>query len=245
MTLNAPLTSSGRPRTAGFSATELLVAVQIVGILAAIAVSSVGDVLDRARLARRMDELRGLQAAMWSASDNGLAFPSPAVFWSRHARGAGADTFGLLVDVGGVDLANAAAEGADTAGGDQGRRRVEFVFICDDDFGRQAEYVYIEAHGPPEIVTGRDDDPGYRRFTGGDEGGRSGGPSGPMAGSSASGGSAGTASETLVGWSGADMPRTESPVRDFISKHRREHDDGSEPAPPRGSGATSSSRIGD
>ncbi len=249
-----PTSTVPRPQrmSAGFSATELLVAVQIVGILAAVAVNCVGDVLDRARLARRMDELRGLQATIWSASDNGISFPSAAAFWQQHARAADPRRYTLIVDgepaAGGVDLNDSSMEGANETGGDLGRRRVEFVIVCEDDFGDRAEYLYIEDSGPPTIVTGPQDDPGYRGFARGSRGGAADDLGGLSAGSSPVGGGAGgTASETLVGWGGSDTPRTESPVHDFIAQRRDDRNASGDqrPAPRRGGGSTSSSRIGD
>jgi type II secretory pathway pseudopilin PulG len=237
-----------RHQIAGFSATELLVAVQIVGILAAVTVNTVGDALDRARVAHRMDELRGLQAAVWSASDNGIAFPDPASFWHEHAPKARPGRYTLLVNGdpanGDVDL----NDGHETDG-DRGTRRVEFVILCEDDFGDRAEYLYIEDSGPPRLVTGRADDPGYRRFGNRESDGGKAGVGGSAAGASSSGGGAGgTTSDSLVGWGGAETPRTESPVRDFIAQRRADRIGAADPqqsAPGHSGGRSTSSSIGD
>jgi prepilin-type N-terminal cleavage/methylation domain-containing protein len=221
-----------RHHDAGFSVTELLVAVHILGIVAALAVNAYSNVIERARLARCLDELRGIQAAVWSASDNGGDFPNPAAFWKNHFKGAKPGPYVLLIDgnpaTGGVDLDGDSMEGPDETGGGTGRRSVEFVVVYPERFGDLAEYVYIEDHGPPTIVSGPEDDPGYRRFAvwerdrGSDTGGGSDSGFGSGSGSGG-GGSAGSSAESMVGWSGSESSKTESAQRGWIDPQSHVH----------------------
>lgn len=239
----------------GFSLTEILVVIHVVGVLAAIAINLMGGAVDRARVARRADELRGLQAAMWSASDNGLAFPDPSDFWTHHAGSLAAGPFALLVaggpERGGTALDPGRAEGAGGTGGGSSRRPVSFVIVCDDDFGDQAEYIYIQDHGPPTIVTGPENDPGYRDFetwNADDKDGDSSGASGAAASASGGGGAGGSSSQTMMGWAGSKHTRTDKATEDWLSEMRSTLNEDSEhsqqQAPSRGGGRSTNSRIG-
>jgi prepilin-type N-terminal cleavage/methylation domain-containing protein len=244
----------------GFSATELLIAVHIVGVLAALALNAYSGMLERARLARCMDELRGIQASMWHQSDHGRLFPNATAFWENYKGNTEAGPYVVLVDgnpaEGGIDLDTAFSQGTGSTGGGHGRRSVEFVVVHPAGFGKLAEYVYIEDSGPPTIVTGPENDPGYRRFAVWDDeretdwGGSSDGGSG-TGGSGGSGGSGGGSAGAMVGWGASDVAaKTEDVKHGWIAQGRDGWRPGGstesgEGASRRDSGSSTSSRIAD
>ena len=71
-----------RSRQDGFTLAELLIVVAIIGILAAIMVPSLLDKLHKARLARCMVELRGIQAGLYIVAEPGITFPDALTFWA-------------------------------------------------------------------------------------------------------------------------------------------------------------------
>ncbi len=215
-----------RSASAGFTVTEVLVAAQIVGILATIAIGGLTGALDKARVSRSTDGLRGIQAAMWMASDDGNAFPDAKTFWSKYYKGDKPSQYVLLakdeINHGSNSFSH---EGAGATGGGEGRRRVEFVVLALDEYGDQAEYIYIEDQGPPVVVTGPQNDPGYRSFSGdtqdGDDssGSGSGSGSGSPAGGASGGGGAG--GEQMVGWNGSESTETESTTHGWLADRRQ------------------------
>ncbi|MCJ7755701.1 MAG: prepilin-type N-terminal cleavage/methylation domain-containing protein, partial [Thermoanaerobaculales bacterium] len=86
------------PGQAGFTLSELLIGVYVIGILAAILVNSYLDGIEKAKLVRCMAELRGIQTAIYMDSDDGRRFMSPASFWSSHFHGHKPGPYHYLLD---------------------------------------------------------------------------------------------------------------------------------------------------
>ena len=70
-----------RGRDSGFTLTELLIVVVILGILTTIVVPTLIDKYHKARLARCMVELRGIQAGLYMVAEPGITFPDAPTFW--------------------------------------------------------------------------------------------------------------------------------------------------------------------
>jgi len=140
------------PRTGqrGFTVLELLMVVAIVGILAMIATPYLEGRIEKARLARCMNNLRSIQTTVYTHSD-GWELPNPNTFWSTAWSDKKPGKYQYLVD----------SQDANKGHG--------------NDLDQLGWYVYIEDMGPPLIAT-YNNNPGYHRFIGrGDKGGGGGG----------------------------------------------------------------------
>jgi hypothetical protein len=157
-----------------------LVTVWVIGILVVIGYNSVLDSIERARLARCMVEVRGIQAAVWMDSNNGFNFMEPAKFWSSHYHSAKPGPYYYLLDgdanrghgndLDGIDEEN---PGRSNPEGED----IKFVVMCQHDHKWLGEYVYLVDDMPPNIVGGETGvaDPGYARFIKWEFGGPGGG----------------------------------------------------------------------
>ena len=78
----------GRSRgsEAGFTLSELIVVVYIIGLLTTMALNNFLEAIERARLARCLVEVHYIQTAIWKSSDIGVSLISPADFWARWRR---------------------------------------------------------------------------------------------------------------------------------------------------------------
>ena len=156
---------SGR---SGFTLTEVLVVVFIIGLLSAIAISKIIDSLEKARLARCMLELRGIQEVVWDAYTENGVFLDPATFWQVKWGGRRPGPYYYLVDgdankghgndLDGIDEDNPGASGDKRKGKD-----IKFVVLCQHDHKHLADYVYVVDNEPP-VVADSDNQPGYERF---------------------------------------------------------------------------------
>ena len=152
----------------GFTLTELLVVVFIIGLLSAIAIGKVIGTLDKARLARCQTELRNIQEEVWEAyADNGSPM-DPVTYWQTKWRGKKPGPYFYLVDddagVGfGFNLDSINEKAASGEKGASNTKDVKFVVLCQHDHNGLADYVYLEDDGPP-MLANFDNQPGYDRF---------------------------------------------------------------------------------
>ena len=156
-----------RSRQSGFSLTELLVVVNIIGVLAAIVVPSMLSRIHKARLARCMVELRGIQTGLYIVAEPGITFPDATSFWDQVFPAARPGPYFYLSDNEDPD----AGFGNDLDGYDEQNpggsprkaKDIKFVLICQHNHADLCKYVYIEDEGAPQLAT-EGDDPGYDKY---------------------------------------------------------------------------------
>lgn len=154
-------------RESGFTVTELLIVVAVIGILAGIMVPSLLERYHKARLARCMVELRGIQTGLYLASEPGITFPDAATFWSSVFPAARPGPYYYLAD---AEDPNA-GHGNDLDGYDEQNpgeskrteKDIKFVLLCQHDHQHLCKYVFIEDEGPPQLAM-EGDDPHYDIF---------------------------------------------------------------------------------
>ena len=155
----------------GITLTEVTLAAFLIGLLVAIAVPSWQNGIERARLARCMAELRGIQAAIWADSNDGKRFMQPAEFWASHFNGRKPGPYFYLLDGDpnkghGNDLDGIDEENPGKSAENRDKEDIRFVVLCQHDHKFLADYVYLTDAEPPAIVGGPDggQDPRYERF---------------------------------------------------------------------------------
>ena len=168
-------------RQAGFTLTELLIVVAVIGILSAIMVPNLLERYHKAKLARCMVELRGIQTGLHMASELGVSFPDATSFWNNVFPAARPGPYFYLSD----NEDPNAGHGNDLDGFDEQNpgnspreaKDIKFVLMCQHDHAHLCKYVYIEDEGPPQLAT-EGNDPGYVRFIKWEEGRKPGGKPG-------------------------------------------------------------------
>ena len=154
--------TAGGPARAdrGFTLSETIIVVFLVGILTAIVVTSVHHSIERARMASCMMELRGIQAALWHDSEGGNRKIDPETFWKTHYKGSKPGPFVLMTDSGAVAGSESSGSPGSGAAAD-GQGESPFVVVGRYAHWAPGQYVYIEGDQPPRLVTGPEEDPGY------------------------------------------------------------------------------------
>lgn len=173
---------------------ELMAVLLIVGILSSIALAVMHSRIDKARLARCMNELRSIQSTVFVHSD-GSNLPLQSTFWQTAWDGLKPGPYYYLTDAEDPNCGH----GNDLDQYDEQnpghpprqRRDIHFVVLCQHDHRDLAWYVYLEDEGPP-LISWDGSYPGYHRFIhgnpGGGPGGGGSGGGGPGGGGSGSGG---------------------------------------------------------
>jgi hypothetical protein len=165
-TLQIPLKSS-RSRESGFTLTELLGICAILGLLATIGINMATDLYEKARLARCLMEVRGIQAAVWDMSQEGEYIPDPVQFWeSAFPDGRRHGPYYYIVDGDpnkghGNDLDEVDEENPGAS--DPDKKDIKFVIFCEHDHKHLCKYVYVLDEEPPQLAT-EENDPGYTAF---------------------------------------------------------------------------------
>jgi len=152
----------------GFSLSELLVVVFLIGLLSAIAINTVLGSIEKARLARCRSELRGIQEEVWDAYVDTGTFIDPATFWEMKWRVKRPGPYFYLVDGDankghGNDLDGIDEENPGASGDKRKKKDIKFVVLCQHQHKQLADYVYLVDNDPPMIAVG-DNQPGYERF---------------------------------------------------------------------------------
>ena len=144
----------------GFTLSETIIVVFLIGIVTAIVMTSVQNSIERARMASCMMELRGIQAALWHDMDGGNQAINPMTFWDTHYNGTKPGPFVLMVDP--AVSADGREPGSPGFGaGADWRGDSPFVVVGRYAHWAPGQYVYIEGDQPPQLVTSTDTDPGY------------------------------------------------------------------------------------
>lgn len=159
--------STRKRKDAGFSLTELMVVANILGLLASIMTPVMIDQIEKARLARCIAEMHGIQNAIFLRTTPGTVFPQPSEFWEATFPGATRGLYYYLLDGGDFDNGH----GNEIDGFDEENPGnnppdvidIQFVILCQHNHGRLCKYVYLEDMMPPKLAT-EDNDPGYDRF---------------------------------------------------------------------------------
>lgn len=157
-----------RRRQAGFTLTEMIVVVYVISLVSAIITSTFIDQIEKARLARCMVELRGIQSAVYLYSPNGSNLPDPQDFWPMAFPNGRPGPYFYLLDGDpnkghGNDLDGIDEENPGKSWENLEKLDIRFAILCQHDHGDLADYVYATDVGSPRIASA-DDDPNYERF---------------------------------------------------------------------------------
>jgi prepilin-type N-terminal cleavage/methylation domain-containing protein len=190
MAFSTPTTDRRRDRSdgagvtwrgqAGFTVSELIVVVYIIGLLATLAINNALDAIEKARLARCLVEVHNIQTAIWNSSDMGVELITPAAFWASHFHGFKPGPYFYLVDGDpnaghGNDLDDIDEQNPGDSADNRVKKDIQFVVVCQHNHKWLADYVYGEDQDPPRISLGGKDDPNYDRFVKWEMGGPGGG----------------------------------------------------------------------
>jgi len=152
----------------GFSMSELLIAVSIIGILSVVVLGEIQNAIEKARLSACLANSVTIRETVWANCDGGLAFPEREELWGDLFRGVGPKGYWYALD---NDDANR-GHGNDLDGFDEQNpgnaprtdRNIYFVLACEHDHGNLADYVYLEDDGSPQIAMEGDKPPIWYKF---------------------------------------------------------------------------------
>jgi prepilin-type N-terminal cleavage/methylation domain-containing protein len=169
-----PMTDE-RTGEAGFTISEMLIAVAIIGILTVMVIGEIRNAIEKARLAACMANMVTIRESVWENCDGGLDFPDRDKLWNQIWRGAGPRGYWYALD---NDDPNK-GHGNDLDGYDEQNpgkaprtdANIYFVLACEHDHGDLAEYVWLEDVSPPQIVVRGEKNPYWYKFYRKDSGG--------------------------------------------------------------------------
>ena len=152
----------------GFSFSELLIAVAIVGTLTVVVIGEFQNAIEKARLSACLANMVTIRETVWANCDGGLAFPNPDMLWNGAFGGHGPRGFWYAVD--NSDPNN--GHGNDLDGFDEENpgnaprkdENIYFVLACEHDHGRLADYVSLVDDGSPTIAMPGDERPIWYKF---------------------------------------------------------------------------------
>jgi len=154
-----PRTPACQAGSRGFTLSETIIVVFLIGLVTAIVVNSVLNSIERARMASCMMELRGIQAALWHDSEGGNRTIDPEAFWDTHYKGTKPGPYVLMVDRGTGSGSETGSTGF--GGAADGQHESSFVVVGRFAHWAPGQYIYIEGDQPPQLVTDPEKDPGY------------------------------------------------------------------------------------
>lgn len=166
--INDSVDAERRDRELGFTFSELLIAVSIIGILSVMVIGEVFNAIQKARLAACLANMVTIRETVWANCDGGLSFPDSNQLWNGAFGGVGPRGFWYAID---NDDPNK-GHGNDLDGFDEQNpgkaprkdRNIYFVIACEHDHGDLADYVYLEDDGSPEIAMYGDKPPIWYKF---------------------------------------------------------------------------------
>jgi prepilin-type N-terminal cleavage/methylation domain-containing protein len=179
MRISTPSTGDREPRPemvtekwksqAGFTLSEMIVVVYIIGLLSTMALNNALEAIEKARLARCLVEVHNIQTAIWNSSDIGVSLISAKDFWASHFHGHKPGPYYYLVDGDpnsghGNDLDDIDEHNPGKSDENRTKKDIKFVVVCQHNHKWLADYVYGEDQDPPQIALGGVNDPGYDRF---------------------------------------------------------------------------------
>lgn len=163
----------------GFSLSELLIAVAIVGILTVVVIGEFQNAIQKARLSACLANMVTIREEVWANCDGGLDFPDSDRLWNGIFSGHGPRGFWYAIDNDdpnkghGNDL-----DGFDEQNPGNSPRKgpnLYFVIACEHDHKNLADYVYLEDDGSPQIAMDGDKPPIWFKFYRKDSGSGGGG----------------------------------------------------------------------
>lgn len=140
----------------GFSISELLIAVAIIGILSVVVLGEFQNAIEKAKLSACLANMVTIREEVWANCDGGMDFPDNDQLWNGIFSGHGPTGYWYALD---NDDPNK-GHGNDLDGFDEQNpgkaprtdRNIYFVLACRHDHGRLADYVFLEDVEPPQIA---------------------------------------------------------------------------------------------
>jgi prepilin-type N-terminal cleavage/methylation domain-containing protein len=158
----------GRSGELGFSLSELLIAIAIIGILSVVVIGELQSAIEKAKLSACLANMVTIREEVWANCDGGMDFPERDQLWGGIFKGNGPKGYWYELD---NDDPNK-GHGNDLDGFDEQNpgkapradRNIYFVLACEHDHGRLADFVYLEDAGSPQIAQVGDKPPIWYKF---------------------------------------------------------------------------------
>jgi prepilin-type N-terminal cleavage/methylation domain-containing protein len=152
----------------GFSLSELLIAIAIIGILSVVVIGELQSAIEKAKLSACLANMVTIREEVWANCDGGMDFPDRDELWGGIFKGNGPKGYWYALD---NDDPNK-GHGNDLDGFDEQNpgnaprkdNNIYFVLACEHDHGRLADYVFLEDAGSPQIAQKGDKPPIWYKF---------------------------------------------------------------------------------